>query len=77
MRQVAVDVPNVKWDDIGGQEKTKQLLVEAIEWPLRHPEAFERLGIDPPRGVLLYGPPGCSKTLMAKVPHHTSLAAAG
>lgn len=67
MRQVAIEIPNLHWDDIGGQEATKQLLKEAIEWPLRHPEAFARMGIDPPRGVLLYGPPGCSKTLMAKV----------
>lgn len=66
IREIAVQVPRVRWSDIGGQSETKQRLQEAVEWPLRHPEAFQRLGISPPRGVLLYGPPGCSKTLMAK-----------
>jgi AAA family ATPase len=66
MREIAVDVPNVKWSDIGGQVETKQLLREAVEWPLKNPQAFRRLGIRPPKGILLYGPPGCSKTLLAK-----------
>eukprot|EP00697_Spironema_sp_BW2_P013652 gnl/Spiro4/3853_TR1899_c0_g1_i1.p1 gnl/Spiro4/3853_TR1899_c0_g1~~gnl/Spiro4/3853_TR1899_c0_g1_i1.p1 ORF type:complete len:403 (-),score=63.58 gnl/Spiro4/3853_TR1899_c0_g1_i1:3-1211(-) len=66
MREIVLDVPNVRWDDIGGNEEIKQLIREAVEWPVRHPEAFQRLGIRPPRGVLLYGPPGCSKTLIAK-----------
>jgi len=66
MREVAVEVPRVLWSDIGGQEHVKQSLKEAVEWPLEHPEAFERMGIRPPKGLLLYGPPGCSKTLMAK-----------
>ncbi|KAJ3184018.1 spermatogenesis associated protein 5 [Gaertneriomyces sp. JEL0708] len=66
MREIALSIPSIKWTDIGGQESTKQRLKEAVEWPLKHPEAFERFGIRPPRGVLLYGPPGCSKTLMAK-----------
>lgn len=66
MREITIDVPRVLWSDVGGQEETKRRLKEAVEWPLRHPEAFERMGIRPPRGVLLYGPPGCSKTLMAK-----------
>jgi len=56
----------VSWDDIGGQVALKRALDEAVQWPLRHPHAFTRLGIRPPRGVLLYGPPGCSKTLAAK-----------
>lgn len=56
----------VSWDDIGGQAGVKQRLKEAVEWPLRHPDAFARMGIRPPRGVLLYGPPGCSKTLTAR-----------
>ena len=59
-------VPTVSWDDIGGQQALKNTLVEAVQWPLAHPEAFTNLGIRPPRGVLLYGPPGCSKTLAAK-----------
>jgi SpoVK/Ycf46/Vps4 family AAA+-type ATPase len=66
MREVLVDVPSVYWTDIGGQEATKAKLREAVDWPLEHPEAFERLGISPPKGILLYGPPGCSKTMMAK-----------
>lgn len=66
MREVFIETPQVRWSDIGGQEYVKQRLKECIEWPLLHPEAFERLGIKPPKGVLLYGPPGCSKTLTAK-----------
>jgi SpoVK/Ycf46/Vps4 family AAA+-type ATPase len=66
MREVAVEVPSVRWSDIGGQEDVKQRLREAVEWPLQRPEVFEIMGIRPPKGVLLYGPPGCSKTLMAK-----------
>ena len=59
-------MPAVSWEDIGGQEALKSALREAVQWPLHHPEAFARMGIRPPRGVLLYGPPGCSKTLAAK-----------
>ncbi|KAJ0395547.1 hypothetical protein ATCC90586_007772 [Pythium insidiosum] len=66
LREIAVDVPRVLWQDIGGQHMIKQQLQEAVEWPLRHPDAFVRMGIRPPKGVLLYGPPGCSKTLTAK-----------
>lgn len=66
LREVAVEVPSVRWADIGGMEGVKQSLREVVEWPLRHPEAFKRMGMSPPRGVLLYGPPGCSKTLMAR-----------
>ncbi|MBI2971055.1 MAG: AAA family ATPase [Candidatus Aenigmarchaeota archaeon] len=66
MREVLIEVPNVRWDDIGGLEGVKASLKEAIEWPLKHPESFKRLGIRPPTGVLLYGPPGCGKTLLAK-----------
>ncbi|TDL19216.1 AAA family ATPase [Rickenella mellea] len=66
MREVFIETPQVRWSDIGGQQYVKQKLKECIEWPLLHPEAFERLGVKPPKGVLLYGPPGCSKTLTAK-----------
>uniref|UniRef100_A0A672GEZ8 Spermatogenesis associated 5 n=1 Tax=Salarias fasciatus TaxID=181472 RepID=A0A672GEZ8_SALFA len=66
MREAAVDVPKVRWSDVGGMEEVKLKLKQAVEWPLRHPEAFTRMGIQPPRGVLLYGPPGCSKTMIAK-----------
>ncbi|XP_033113460.1 ATPase family protein 2 homolog [Anneissia japonica] len=66
MREVEIDVPKVYWSDIGGQEIVKQKLKQAVEWPLKHPDAFTRMGIAPPRGILMYGPPGCSKTLIAK-----------
>ncbi len=66
LREVLIEAPNVKWEDIGGLENLKQELIEAIEWPIKHPQAFKRLGIRPPRGILLYGPPGTGKTLLAK-----------
>ncbi|KAH0506041.1 Spermatogenesis-associated protein 5 [Microtus ochrogaster] len=66
MREVAIDVPNVSWSDIGGLENIKLKLKQAVEWPLKHPKSFIRMGIQPPKGVLLYGPPGCSKTMIAK-----------
>ncbi len=66
MREVLIEIPNVKWDDIGGLEDVKKLLKETIEWPLKYPDSYVRLGIKPPAGVLLYGPPGTGKTLLAK-----------
>ena len=66
MREILVEVPNVSWEDIGGLEAVKQLLVEAVEWPLRNAESFRRLGIEAPKGILLYGPPGTGKTMLAK-----------
>ena len=66
MREVMVQVPNVGWDDIGGIGKAIELLKEGIELPLKHPDAFRRLGIRPAKGFLLYGPPGTGKTLLAK-----------
>ena len=66
MREVYVETPTVHWDDIGGLEEVKQQLKEAVEWPLKYPGAFKRMGIRPPRGILLYGPPGCGKTLLAR-----------
>jgi transitional endoplasmic reticulum ATPase len=66
MREVLVETPNVGWNDIGGLERTKEDLKEAVEWPLKYGEAFKTLGIHAPRGVLLYGPPGTGKTLLAK-----------
>jgi len=61
-----LELPNVRWEDVGGQEKVKQQLIEAVQWPQLHPDAFKRIGIRPPRGLLMIGPPGCSKTLMAR-----------
>jgi len=66
MREVYIEIPTVHWDDIGGLEEVKQQLIEAVEWPLKNPEIFERLGIRPPKGIMLYGPPGCGKTLLGK-----------
>jgi len=66
LREVLIEVPNVKWKDIGGLEQLKQELKEAVEWPLKYPASFARLGIKPPKGILMYGPPGTGKTLLAK-----------
>ncbi len=66
MREVLVEIPSVKWVDIGGLEEVKQELIEAVEWPIKHADAFKRLGVRPPRGILLYGAPGTGKTLLAK-----------
>ena len=66
MREVFVEVAEVHWDQVGGLDRAKQELVEAVEWPLKFPDAFESIGIRPPRGVLLFGPPGTGKTLLAK-----------
>merc|ERR1719187_2865447 len=66
MREVLVEVPEVTWADIGGLEGLKLKLRQAVEWPVKHPEVFTRMGITPPKGLLMYGPPGCSKTMIAK-----------
>lgn len=66
MREVLVQTPNVEWNDVGGLEEVKQALKEAIEWPLKYPKLFEEAGAKPPKGILLYGPPGSGKTLLAK-----------
>jgi len=66
MREVLVEVPNVKWTDIGGLAEVKEELQEAIEWPLKYPEIFAYMNTAPPKGVLLYGPPGTGKTMLAK-----------
>jgi len=66
IKSVTVEIPKVHWSSIGGMEDVKRQLREAIELPITHGSMFQQLGIRPPRGVLLYGPPGCSKTLMAR-----------
>ncbi|WP_458457082.1 CDC48 family AAA ATPase [Methanobrevibacter sp.] len=66
LREVLVQIPDIKWDDVGGLDDVKQELKEAVEWPLKHPDTFQRLGIRPPKGTLLYGIPGTGKTLLAK-----------
>ena len=66
LREVMVQTPNVTWDDVGGLESLKEELREAIEWPIKHKEAFEYVDVQAPKGILLYGPPGTGKTLIAK-----------
>jgi transitional endoplasmic reticulum ATPase len=66
MREVLVEVPDIKWEDIGGLEEAKQELREAVEWPLKFPELFAHMDANPPKGLLLYGPPGTGKTMLAK-----------
>ena len=66
IREVFIEVPEVRWDEVGGLSAVKQQLIEAVEWPLRHPELFAQAGVSPPKGILLSGPPGCGKTLLAK-----------
>lgn len=66
IREVFVEVPNVRWEDVGGLDAIKQELIEAIEFPLRYREVYDKLRIKPPKGILLYGAPGTGKTLLAK-----------
>ncbi|HUK51542.1 MAG TPA: CDC48 family AAA ATPase [Terriglobales bacterium] len=66
LREVLVEVPNVKWTDIGGLSELKKELQQAVEWPLKYPDLFEKTGAKPPKGILLYGPPGTGKTMLAK-----------
>ena len=72
LREVLIEIPSITYNDIGGLQEVKQELIEAVEWPLKHKEAFTRLGVKPPKGVLLYGPPGTGKTLLAKAVAHES-----
>jgi transitional endoplasmic reticulum ATPase len=66
MREVLVELPKINWDHVGGLPQAKKEVQESVEWPMNKPEKFQRMGIQPPSGVLLYGPPGTGKTLMAK-----------
>ena len=66
LREVAVEFPSVAWDDVGGLEAAKREIVRTVYWPLEYADYFERVGVDPPSGVLLYGPPGTGKTLLAR-----------
>ena len=66
IREVFLESPNVHWEDVGGQSSLKAQLIEAVEWPLKYPQLFEKGGVNPPKGILLVGPPGCGKTLIAK-----------
>jgi transitional endoplasmic reticulum ATPase len=66
LREVFIEVPNVHWKDIGGLSELKQSLKEVVEWPLKYPDAFKTIGIEPPKGILLFGPPGTGKTMLSK-----------
>jgi transitional endoplasmic reticulum ATPase len=66
IREVFVEVPEVHWNDVGGLEQAKQQLTQAVEWPLKFPDLFAKAAVTPPKGILLSGPPGCGKTLLAK-----------
>jgi transitional endoplasmic reticulum ATPase len=66
VREVFVEVPNVGWQDVGGLDSVKERLIEAVVWPLKFAGIFEQAGTRPPKGILLAGPPGCGKTLLAK-----------
>ncbi|MCL2359300.1 MAG: CDC48 family AAA ATPase [Nitrososphaerota archaeon] len=66
MREVYIEVSTVHWEDAGGLDDVKQRLKEAVEWPLKNPEMFTNMGIRAPKGILMYGPPGCGKTLLAR-----------
>ena len=66
IREVFIEVPNVRWTDIGGMDQVKQKLIEIVEWPFKQKENFKRIGINPPRAILLFGAPGTGKTLLAK-----------
>ena len=66
MREIMIDIPNINWEDVGGLEDIKSELREAVEWPLKYPKLFEKAGIRPLNGIILFGPPGCGKTLLAK-----------
>ncbi|KAA0000195.1 MAG: CDC48 family AAA ATPase [Thermoplasmata archaeon] len=66
LREVIIESPNVRWDDIGGLHEAKQKLKEAVEWPIKYGDVFSHMDAQPPKGILLYGPPGTGKTLLAK-----------
>ncbi len=66
LREVFFEVPQVRWTDVGGLDAIKQELIEAVEWPLKYPEAFEAINTKPPKGIMLFGPPGTGKTMLAK-----------
>lgn len=66
MREVLIEVPDVRWEDVGGLSEVQQKLIEMIDWPIRRPDVFDKHGVDPPRGILLFGPPGTGKTLLAR-----------
>jgi len=74
MREVLVEIPRIRWDDVGGLKEAKEELIESVEWPLKYAKLFKEVGVLPPKGILLYGPPGTGKTLLAKAAANESSA---
>ncbi len=72
IREVFTEIPDVKWEDVGGLAEIKKLLISAVEWPIHHAQLFAHVGVRPPKGILLHGPPGTGKTLLAKAVAHQS-----
>ena len=72
LREIAVEIPDVGWEDVAGLDDVCREIIEAVEWPLKYPEKFRHFGIEPPAGILLYGPPGTGKTLLAQAVAHES-----
>ena len=66
IREMFVDIPDVRWEDVGGMGEVRRRLVEAVEWPIKYPELYKQAGVRPPKGLLMAGPPGVGKTLIAK-----------
>ena len=66
LREIFVEMPSVSWGDVGGLDEAKHSIIEAVEWPIKNPEKFVKMGIKAPKGILLYGPPGTGKTLIAQ-----------
>ncbi|HTW39845.1 MAG TPA: CDC48 family AAA ATPase [Thermoplasmata archaeon] len=66
LRDVAVEVPTTRWDEVGGVDRVRRILEESVELPFKNPQVYRHIGIEPPRGILLYGPPGVGKTMLAK-----------
>ncbi|MGA8536114.1 MAG: AAA family ATPase, partial [Thermoplasmata archaeon] len=66
LRDVTIEIPSTRWEEVGGLDKVRKVLEESVELPFKNPQAYRHIGIEPPRGILLYGPPGVGKTLLAK-----------
>ncbi len=66
IRELFVDIPDVRWEDVGGMDSIRQRLIESVQWPIKYPELYQQAGVKPPKGLLLVGPPGVGKTLIAK-----------
>lgn len=72
IRELFVDIPDVRWEDVGGLDHVRRRLIESVQWPIKYPELYKQAGVKPPKGLLLVGPPGVGKTLIAKAIAHES-----